>query len=84
MKTTLEGDHGFKRFPRDSYLTVREGRKNFKERIEDLTVCVGEGGREGGGERLRMEREGGEREGGRGGGRKGEREGRDGGRGERG
>ena len=38
VKTTLAGEKGYKRFLRDSYLTVREGGREFKEPIGDTTV----------------------------------------------
>ena len=38
VRTTLAGEKGYKRFLRDSYLTVREGGRKFKEPIGDTSV----------------------------------------------
>lgn len=38
VRKTLAGEHGYKRFLRDSYLSVREGGRDFKEPIGDTSV----------------------------------------------
>ena len=41
VRTTLAGEKGYKRFLRDSYLTVREGGREFKEPVGDTSVSAG-------------------------------------------
>jgi phosphorylase kinase alpha/beta subunit len=41
VQSTLAGERGYKRFLRDSYLTVREGGRKFKEPIGDTSIYEG-------------------------------------------